>query len=308
MDPPAPDAASVSAPDGGPGVATPPLQSVAPNVKTEADAVEEEPKEFPLSEVKARALAQIRLVSKHDRDHQGFIKCTKVFADFTQTEICDNLVIAVVYYVSSSLFLKLYPDLDPVAEQQQLVIQAQSKQIISSLYCQILLSPMSANFRVREERIFYETLFFFLNACACYSVRHEPPTVIYDLVAGVFRKDIPDPNSRRAGEFLPITEIVRRNWLSQRVPGKNRSEIPHATLQGNTDLIGSVVQKQARGDRGVEREQWDEKGFPVDSAVPYTAKTLNREVLFALPQPKNNDNGLPGRIASVVGTADASPR
>jgi hypothetical protein len=286
------------------------LQVVAPNVTSDAEEAIEEPVEFPLSEPKARALSQIRIVSKHDRDHQGFVKCTKAFVEFTRTEICDNLVVAVVYYVSSSLFLTLYPDLDAVAKQNQTLIQTQSKQIISSLYCQVLLSPMSANFRVREERIFYETLIYFLNACACYSVRHEPTTVIHDLIAAVFRKDIPDPNSRRRSEFLPITEIVRRNWLSQRVPGKNRSEIPHATLQGNTELIGSAEQREApRGDRTVAgREQWDERGFPVDSAVPYTDKVLNREALFALPPPKSSDPTLPAHFASVVATAEPSPR
>jgi hypothetical protein len=250
MDEPPPSSPSPSASSPPTAMTTPPLQVVAPNVKSEAEAPEEEPKEFPLTEAKLRALAQIRLVSKHDKDHQGFIKCTKVFTDFTQTEMCDNLIVAVVYYVSSSLFLTLYPDLDPVSEQNQKIIQFQSKLIISSLYCQILLSPMSANFRVREERIFYETLIFFLNACACYSVRHEPTTVIYDLIAGVFRKDIPDPSSRRLSEFLPITEIVRRNWLSQRVSGMNRSEIPPVTLQGNTDLIGSVVCRKSDQQRG----------------------------------------------------------
>jgi hypothetical protein len=280
------------------------------SVKPEADVPDEEPKEFPLTEVKERAISQIRMVSKHDRDHQGFIKCTKAFIDFTQTETCDNLIVAVVYYVSSSLFLTLYPELDPVAEQQQTVIRSQSKQIISSLYCQILLSPMSAAFRVREERIFYETLFFFLNVCACYSVRYEPTDVIHDLVAGVFRKGIPDPNSRRQSEFLPITEIVRRNWLSQRVPGKNRSEIPHSTLRGNTELIGSVVQKEvATGERAAATgEQWNERGFPVDSAVPYGDKILNREILFALPQPRDSDAAMSPLMGSVVATEDVTPR
>jgi hypothetical protein len=84
------------------------------SLKSDAEASDEEPKEFPLPKVKVRALSQIQMVSKHDRDHQ----------------------------LNQSL--TLHPDLEPSAAE----LQKQSKQIISSLYCQILLSPMSASFRV----------------------------------------------------------------------------------------------------------------------------------------------------------------
>jgi hypothetical protein len=296
----------------------PPPNDAAPSAKTgramtarvetpnREDPPEEESKEVPLAEAKERALKQVRICSKHDKTHQGFIKCTKWFVEFTQTEICDNLVVAAVYYVSSSLWLTHIPDLDPDVAAEQTRMQAQSKQIISSLYCQILLSPMSQNFRVREERIFYETLIFFLDVCACYSIRYEPPDEVYDLIAGVFRRGIPDPNSRRPSEFLPITEIVRRNWLSQRVPGKNRSEIPHATLRGNTELIKAVVLKDAHGD-GAGDELWDERGFPPDSAVPYGDKVLNRDNLFVMPQPKHADSGIPG-LPAVTSTTEGTPR
>jgi hypothetical protein len=247
------------------------------------------------------------MVSKHNKSPQGFIKCTKAFNDFTQTELCDNLVVSVIYYVSASLFLSKGPDLDPVAEALQTRIQSQSKQIVSSLYCQVLLSPMSGGFRVREERIFYETLMFFLDACACYTIRYEPTDDVYDLVGAVFRKGIPDPNSRRQNEFLPITEIVRRNWLSQRVPGKNRSEIAHSTLQGNTDLITSVVKKEIK-ETSVAEERWDERGFPVESCVPYTLKVLNRENLFSLPPPKTGETPIPSHIQSHTATRQASGR
>jgi hypothetical protein len=258
-------------------------------------------------------LKQVRICSKHDKTHQGFIKCTKWFVDFTQTEICDNLVVAAVYYVSSSLWLTHIPDLGADVAAEQTRIQVQSKQIISSLYCQILLSPMSQNFRVRQERIFYETLIFFLDVCACYSIRYEPPDEVYDLIAAIFRRGIPDPNSRRPSEFLPITEIVRRNWLSQRVPGKNRSEIPHATLQGNTELINAVVLKDAHGDRAAAaaaasgEELWDERGFPPDTPIPYAEKVLNRDNLFVMPQPKHPDSGIPG-LSTVASTTEGTPR
>jgi hypothetical protein len=257
---------------------------------------EEESREISLEDLKARAMVQIRNMSKHDKTRQGFVKSTTSFLDFMKTESCDNLVVATIYYVSSSLFLTVgRGELEGDMEIIQSKIQEQSKQVISSLYCQILLSPMSGSFRVREERIFYETLIFFLDACACYAVRYEPPAVVYELIAGVFRKDIPDPNARRQVPFLPITEIVRRNWLSQSIPGKNRSTISHSTLRGNTDLVGAMVNK--RLDVVDEHSPWDENGFPEDCIVPFRDKVLDRETFYAMPPPKSlNEPGLSGVI------------
>ena len=247
---------------------------------------EEETNEVPLEEIKDRGISAIRTFMKHDTTHQGFVKCTKSFVEFSKSELCDHLVIAAIYYVSSSLFLTESEDLlDEDFEEEQMQIQAQAKQIISSAYCQLLLSPMAAKFKVREERVFYETLIYFLNACTCYVIRYEQTDTISELISAVFRQGISDPNTRKQSEFLPITEVVRRHWLSKRVPGKNREEVARTTVKMNTDLVGTVCDKkglpQARG-----TSVWDNQGLPEDSVVPYDEKIVNREKLFATPQPK----------------------
>jgi hypothetical protein len=106
---------------------------------------------------------------------------------------------------------------------------------------------------------------------------------------------------------LPITEIVKRNWLSQRVPGKNRSELSHSTLQGTTDLITSVVSKELR-QKSVAEGKWDDRGFPVDSCVPYTIKVLNRENLFSVQPPKASETPILSLVESQVPTRQTSPR
>lgn len=246
---------------------------------------EEDTNEIPLEEIKERGIAAVQQIAKRDTARQGFIRCTKPFVEFTKTDICDHLVIATIYYVSASLFLNESEELDEELEDEQMVIQAQAKQIISSSYCQILLSPMSAKFRVREERVFYETLIYFLNSCVCYVIKFDETDTISELISAVFRQGISDPNTRKQTEFLPINEVVRRNWLSKRVPGKNRSEVARATIKTNTELVSAVCDRkglpQARG-----AGAWDDQGLVEGSVVPCEVKIVNKEKLFAMPQPK----------------------
>ena len=94
-----------------------------------------------------------------------------------------------------------------------------------------------------------------------------------------------DPQVQTEIEFLPITEIVKKHWLSQRVPGKNRATIKHSTLRGTTKLVEPLVEKSEGYDRirmkGGERaistkpkRAWDDNGFPLNTKVPYKSKAI----------------------------------
>jgi hypothetical protein len=94
---------------------------------------------------------------------------------------------------------------------------------------------------------------------------------------------------RQRSEFLPITEIVRRHWLSQRVPGKMRAEIAHTTLQGTTRLIEPMCQRELPAtSRGLPPavDVWSKTGMPKNSKIPIGAKTLPRADIIDLTPPK----------------------
>lgn len=266
---------------------------------------EEEPKDIEIEALKERALKEVRQQYKYDKKHSQ-VCSTPAFLDFMKTELCDNMVVATIFYVSSTLWLQVGPELDDIAAAEQEQLQSDSFRILSGLYCRILLSPISSNLRVREERIFYETLIFFLDACACFAVHIENPDMVYELLAQVFRRGLQDPHARHKSEFLPITEIVRRHWLSQRVPGKNRAEISHSTLQGTTQLIEPMCQKEVSRNRNSpppSQEVWDKNGFPKNTNVPYQDKVIPRTKIVNLTPPKQDDS-----TTSHVPTREVSPR
>jgi hypothetical protein len=104
---------------------------------------------------------------------------TKVFRQFSSSQICKDLVIASIYFISSDQALKTLELIDDQkSEQEQELTRENSKKSISSLYCQLLLSPTSSNLSVREERIFYETLIYFLGTCVSDSL----PQIKFDLI------------------------------------------------------------------------------------------------------------------------------
>jgi hypothetical protein len=235
------------------------LASMANYTNRKDEPEDEVPQDIDLVPLKQRALKEVRAQRKFEKftkerrrgktdesthTSHNMIVCTEQFMNFYKSEQSDDMIIAAVYYVSSTFRLQGQgPELSQEERAEQEQIRTDSYRVISSIYCQLLLSPASAELRVREERIFYETIIFFLDAAVCFALRCENPDPIYELLGHVFRRDLQDPKVRRRGEFLPITEIVRRHWLSQRVPGKTRSEIPHSTLQGTTRLIEPLCQK-----------------------------------------------------------------
>jgi hypothetical protein len=152
---------------------------------------------------------------------------------------------------------------------------------------------MCARLRVREDGVFYETLIFYLDCCVCFAIHTENPDVVYQLLGSVFRKDLQDPRVRQRSEFLPITEIVRRHWLSQRVPGKTRAEIAHTTLQGTTRLIEPMCQRELPAtSRGAPPpiDVWSKTGMPKNSKIPIGAKTLPRADVIDLTPPKTPED------------------
>jgi hypothetical protein len=155
---------------------------------------------------------------------------------------------------------------------------------------------------VREERIFYETVIFFLDVCACFAIGTENPDAVYELLGKVFRKDLQDPRVRPRPEFLPITEIVRRHWLSQRVPGKTRAEISRTTLRGTTPLIEPLCQKELPAtsrDVPAVYDIWAKSGLPKNTSVPVEAETLPRAEIIDLTPPKPPENPVASVLASV---------
>ncbi|OHT16654.1 hypothetical protein TRFO_13087 [Tritrichomonas foetus] len=280
---------------------------------------EEEPTEINIEDLKNRALKEVKQqkkIAQYEKDmlrdsksevpqsSHNLIYCTKTFMEYYNSKLCDNMVIATLFYVSSSLWLENGDDLDDSEYAEQEKINADSMRILSSLYCQLLLSPLSANLRVREERVFYETLIFFLNMCACFATKIESPNAVYELLGKVFRKGLQDPHSRKRTEFLPITEIVRRHWLSQRVPGKTRAEIKHSTLQGTADLIRPMCEKELPpSQRGMQAttDIWERNGFPKGTDIPINAKAIPIEMIIDM-SPKQVD-----MQASQVETRTATP-
>lgn len=285
---------------------------------------EEEPTDIDIEELKARALKEVRQkkkIAQYERELQretnkkgeittshNLIFCTQTFLDFYHSELCNNLVIATIFYISSSLWLQP-PQVDELDDQSyadQEKIQGDSKRILSSLYCQLLLSPLSASLRVREERVFYETLMFFLDMCACFATKIENPDIIYEMLGQVFRKGLQDPHTRKKTEFLPITEIVRRNWLSQRVPGKVRAEIQHSTLQGTTDLINPICEKELPpSQRGMpaSTDIWEKNGFPKGTEIPINAKVIPFQLIIDM-SPKQAESN---QVTSQTETRSATP-
>jgi hypothetical protein len=296
------------------------LQLVA-NASNRKDEPEDEtPQDVDLRALKSRALKEVRQqrhIEKFTRDARrgkgveaghtshNMIICTEQFMSFVRSDLCDDLVISAIYYVSSTFWLKDQgPPLDSAGYAEQEHHQTDALRILSSIYCQLLMSPMSAHLRVREERVFYETLIFFLDACVCFALRTENPDAICSLLGQVFRRDLQDPRVRRRGEFLPITEIVRRHWLSQRVPGKTRAEIAHTTLQGTTKLIEPLCQKELPStarDQPTSTDVWLKSGYPKNTRIPIGQKIIPRADILDLSPPKQADPLVPMKEPTVVG-------
>jgi hypothetical protein len=233
----------------------------------------------------------------------GVVACTQTFLAFYGGDLCHGMVVAAICYVSATLWLEGQgPALGAAARAAQDRRQADALRVLASLYCQLLLSPRSAALRVREERVFYETVIFFLDVCACFAIGTENPDAVYALLARVFRRDLQDPRVRPRPEFLPITEIVRRHWLSQRVPGKTRAEISRATLRGTTPLIEPLCQRELPAtsrDAPAVFDVWDADGLPRNACVPVRAETLPRADILDLTPPKPPENPVAGVLASV---------
>lgn len=227
--------------------------------------------------------------------------------DFTKTELCDNMILATVFYVSSTLYLDGYgPALNGAQLAHQEAIQADALRLLSSLYCQLLLNPTFSNMKVREERVFHETLICFLDSCACGATHIDNREKVFEIVARVFRKGMQDPRARKKAEFLPITEIVRKNWLSQRVPGKTRAEIQHNALKGTTDLINVMCQRELPAknrDLPSSTDIWSKTGIPKNSLIPIGEKVISRDLIIDLTPPKTESSQ-----PSKVPTREISPR
>lgn len=287
----------------------------------------EEPTEIDLEQLKEKGMKEVENEKRRDEERmrkeiksqkkygkvsESFVRKSKEFVEFTKTPMCDQMIMASIYYVSSSMALTIGPELDDDERAEQEEIQTDSYQILSSLYCQLLMSPISSNLPVRTERIFYETLIFYLDACITFAIHTAPPEMIIELMGNVFRGGIKDPQSQTQVEFLPITEIVKKHWLSQRVPGKNRATIKHSTLRGNTKLVESLVEttqdysKFNPKDRAVpvkQQKKWDNDGFPIETRVPFREKKIPINHLVVIPQPKPTSEPI-----STVVTREGTPR
>lgn len=299
------------------------FQLVSATNRTEPE--EEGITDIMLDDLKARAIRDVQKQKEYEKyelekqnarksktdtsmqTSHNMIFCTKPFLDFTKTELCDNMILATIFYVSSTLYLEGHgPHLSAAQVAHQESVQADSMRLLSSLYCQLLLLPSSSSMKVREERVFFETLICFLDSCACSATHTENRELIYKIVARVFRKGMQDPRARHKSEFLPITEIVRRNWLSQRVPGKTRAEIQHNALKGTTDLIEVMCQRELPAtNRGMpsSTDIWSKTGMPKNSLIPIGEKVISRDLIIDLTPPKNESSQ-----PSKVPTRAISPR
>lgn len=271
---------------------------------------DEGPQDIDLNEIRSRAIKEVRAQKIYEQyrnkretrqrprttetmtTSHNMVYCTKQFLDFTKTEICNNLVIASIYYVSATLFIEGEgPELTDEQFEAQQTKQTDSLRILSSLYCQLLMSPLSARMRVREERVFYETLICYLDACACFATHTENPEHVYEILAKVFRKGMQDPKARHGAEFLPITEIVRRNWLSQRVPGKTRAKMSREALKGTTDLISPMCDSDEQAATVAEdgEDIWNPDGLPKTFSIPLDVSVIPRADIIDLTPPKTVD-------------------
>lgn len=270
----------------------------------------EEARDVTVEATKQKGIQEVKLQLKREKKKNGansefYIRPTKEFLNFAKTTLCDQMIVSSIFYVSSTLALTLDLDDEKRAEQEE--IQADSLRILSSLYCQLLISPVSSNLPLRSERIFYETLIYFLDACIKYVINSAPDEKINKIIADVFRGGIKDPNAMRESHFEPIEDIVKKHWLSQRVPGKNRARIKHSTLSGTTKLIEPMVETPKKYDAVKKRrtmeesddekdvfpevtikipmKEWDENGFPVDTKVPFRASVIPSSMIVNLPPP-----------------------
>jgi len=285
---------------------------------------QEEPTDIDLEKLKEHGLNEVRVHLKREKSKYGknvdsFIRPSDEFLSFIRKDLCDQLLVASIFYASSTLALSSQFQDDEIQYSEQEKKQAESFQILSSLYCQLLLSSDSSNLPVRKERIFYETLFYFIDTCVCFVIHTAPSEKIIDILAGVFRGGLQDPNSRKEIEFLPISEIVKKHWLSQRVPGKTRSTVSHSTLRGTTHLISPIcdVVDPTETRTSVKREvsrnvfaktpsikgNWDENGYPINTTIPFKAKLIPISSIYTPPSIKNTPE-----TTSSVPTRDSSPR
>lgn len=308
-----------------PSLTTTPMMSQqhtrAVSPREQKEEVPEEPTDIEIDKIKEKGIKEVKIQLKREKRKYGehtdsFIRPSKEFLAFTNDPMCDEMIVSSIFYVSSTLALTEGPELDEEQTAEQEELQADSLKILSSLYCQLLISPYSSNLPVRTERIFYETLIFFIDACICFAIHTAKSDRIIEIMAKVFRGDIKDPLAPRSVEFLPITEIVKKNWLSQRVPGKNRATIKHSTLRGTTKLVEPLVEIPEKHDRIRTRERaleerkakhpvkktWGEDGFPVDTKVPYKDKVIPVSMIVQIPQPKETSEPI-----STVGTREATP-
>ena len=271
---------------------------------------DEGPHDIDLNEIRKRAIKEVRAQKIYEqyRNKQetrgrpktasetmttshNMVFCTKQFLDFTKTEICNNIVIASIYYVSATLYLDGDgPELTDEQFAEQESVQADAMRVLSSLYCQLLMSPLTARMRVREERVFYETLICYIDSCVCFATHTENPEHVYEILAKVFRKGMQDPKARHGAEFLPITEIVRRNWLSQRVPGKTRAHMSREALKATTDLIAPMCETEMPSwvmDTPSATDMWKPDGMPKESNIPLNVSVIPRAAIIDLTPPKN---------------------
>ena len=280
-----------------------------------------EPTDIDIKKIKELGLNEVKRQLKREKMKYGansdcFIRPSEEFLIFLKTELCDEILISSIFYVSSTLALRSEENFNQVELAEYETTQSDSFQIISSLYCQLLLSPISSNLPVRKERIFYETLFFFIDSCVSYVIHTISSEIIIDILSKVFRGGLQDPNSRKEIEFLPITEIVKKHWLSQRVPGKTRSNIKHSTLRGTTHLIAPLcdVVDPLNNDKNIKsrnilpdfpnkRNDWNEEGFPLNTKIPFKSKFIPINSIYKpipiIKQPESVSN---------IPTRDPSPR
>jgi hypothetical protein len=275
-------------------------------------AEDEEEKQVTLAELKAFALKDIRQLKKFEeyerattrrkavdtgRSSQDVVICTKEFVVFTKTDLCDNMIICSLFFASSTLALDGHgPPLSDHDVAEQEVTQAEAYRMLSGLYCRLLVAtarePFApVNMGIREERVFFETLIYFLGACTCCALHVESRDLIYAIFANVFRRGLQEPRLRKPMEFLPITEIVRRHWLAQRVPGKVRAEIKQGSFQGTSNLIEPMCEKELRGGAVPgATDLWERDGTLKGGRIPIGKKSFPAKLLIDLsPPPKTQE-------------------
>jgi hypothetical protein len=272
-------------------------------------ADDEDQKQISLEELKRFAVNEIRQLKKYEEYEKAtsrrkgtvaittthdVVICTKQFMAFTETDLCENMMISALFYASSTLALdgNGCPLTTEECEEQE-AIKSESYRMLSGLYCRLLVSTNGqpfgpVNMGIREERVFFETLIYFLGVCTCYALHVESREIVYAIFAKVFRRGIAEPRLRKPIEFLPITESVRRHWLAQRVPGKVRAEIKHASYQGTSDLIEPMCEKELNeGYSSSGSDLWQRDGTLKSQRLPIGRKSFPANLLIDLsPPPK----------------------